>query len=463
MASNKDLDFWINNKYNVLFIGEAGVGKTSMVLDAFDRNDLKWQYYSASTMDPWVDLVGVPKEVQDDNGESVLDLIKPKQWQEDQIQAVFIDEFNRAAKKVRNAIMELIQFKSINGKEYNNLQIVWAAINPEDSDMDNEYDVEQLDPAQKDRFHFHVNIPYKPSLSYFQKKYGKDLANPAVEWWNNLPKEIKKEVSPRRLDYAVDIYSKGGKLDYALPKKSNISKLVQSLGLASYLSQLHTLEKSNDDNKLSEWLNDPNNYFNVKDYVWSTTNTRKRLVPLLSEERIATMFKSKPEYKKELVNINHPVIEKVINDISLLDLKKKKKDKKLLEDRVKPFGEWESFNPKGLSTRIGLSMTGTVVVDAQSLIKSNTTYDRRKAVGLVVNHCPSKDKLTPDVAKAMLDVLMQFSSKSQILTIKNQYVLISCANHLINYLLEENEFTLKMIPVKARIKLCKFNGFILKK
>ncbi|HRZ84262.1 MAG TPA: hypothetical protein P5069_17565 [Candidatus Hydrogenedentes bacterium] len=35
------LDFWIKNNLNVLFIGKHGVGKTSMVKDAYDRND--WQ------------------------------------------------------------------------------------------------------------------------------------------------------------------------------------------------------------------------------------------------------------------------------------------------------------------------------------------------------------------------------------------------------------------------------------
>ena len=43
-----------------------------------------------------------------------------------------MDEFSRAHKKVRNAVMELIQFKSINGRKFKNLKIVWAAINPDD-------------------------------------------------------------------------------------------------------------------------------------------------------------------------------------------------------------------------------------------------------------------------------------------------------------------------------------------
>lgn len=461
MVSSKDLNFWIKNNYNILFIGEAGVGKTSMVLDAFSRHNLKWQYYSASTMDPWVDLIGVPKEVKDEKGEPVLDLIKPKQWQEDNVEAVFIDEFNRAPKKVRNAIMELIQFKSINGKRYDSLKIVWAAINPEDSDMENEYDVEQLDPAQKDRFHFHVKIPYKPSLSYFQSKYGKELANPAVEWWNKLPKEIKKEVSPRRLDYAIDIYSKGGKLDWALPKKSNISKLTTVLGQATYLSQLLDLETSGDSEALAEWLAKPNNYFNVDSYVWSTKQTRKTFAPLLPKERIATAFALNPEFKKEFSRTKNKVVIEAIGHVDEIRRQKKEMQKAKLEAKIKD--NWERFNPTGFSKRPVIN-SNTYSVEINTLRSGAcSTYDRRLAVRKLINICPDKNNLQPNVATAMLAGLLIFCKRSHPDTIKNETGLVACINHLIYYLYDRGEFELKMIPSNVKKKLYGFEGFILSK
>ena len=123
---NEKLDFWIQNSYNVLFVGKHGVGKTSIIKNAFERAGLRWKYFSASTLDPWVDLVGVPKEIQTEEG-NYLDLVRPKEFQYDEVDALFFDEFNRSHKKVRNAVMELLQFKSINGKKFNNLKIVWAA------------------------------------------------------------------------------------------------------------------------------------------------------------------------------------------------------------------------------------------------------------------------------------------------------------------------------------------------
>jgi hypothetical protein len=210
----KKTDFWIEQNLNVLLIGEHGIGKTAIIKDAFERNKLKWRYFSASTMDPWVDFVGVPKEVQGENGSSYLDLIQKQEFQDGSIEMLFFDEFNRAPDKVRNAVMELIQFRSINGRKLPNLKGVWAAINPYDENET--YDVEELDPAQEDRFHIIYELPNEPNKQYFQEKFGARMGTRAVEWWHYLPDNLKRLVSPRRLDYAVDIYTKGGDLEDVL-------------------------------------------------------------------------------------------------------------------------------------------------------------------------------------------------------------------------------------------------------
>lgn len=209
MITDAKLQFWIKNNLNVLFIGEHGVGKTARVKKAFEEAGLKWLYFSAATLDPWVDFIGIPKEVEDPkSGLKYIDLIRPKPFAEDTVEAIFIDELNRSHKKVRNAIMELLQFKSINGRKFKNLRIIWGAINPEtpiNESTELEYDVERLDPAHKDRFEVHVNVPYKPDHTYFHEKFGTN-ATPAICWWNDLSPAAKKLVSPRRLDYALTVW-----------------------------------------------------------------------------------------------------------------------------------------------------------------------------------------------------------------------------------------------------------------
>lgn len=212
---------YLKLNYNVLFIGNHGVGKTTVIKKVFEDNGLRWKYFSASTLDPWVDFVGIPKPMVKD-GKDVLKLIRPEYIENDEVDALFFDELNRASEKTINAIMELIQFKSINGHKLNNLKVIWAAINPPDEEET--YSVNTLDPAHLDRFHVHVEVPFKVDKAYFLKEH--PLNGPAfIQWWDELPADIKFKVSPRRLDYTAHAYENGCQMNDFVPKESNIKKL----------------------------------------------------------------------------------------------------------------------------------------------------------------------------------------------------------------------------------------------
>lgn len=256
MILESDLDFWIKNNLNVLFIGKHGVGKTSLVEAAFNKHGLKWKYFSAATMDPWVDFIGIPKEKKDGDRE-YLDILPPKDFSDDSIEALFFDEFNRSPKKVRNAVMELIQFKSINGRKFKNLKFIWAAINPKNEK--DEYDVEELDPAQVDRFHVHIEVEYKPVKEYFDATYGKELSNSALEWWHSLNVETKNLISPRRLDYCLDIFKRGGNLRHVLPKGINVKDLIKTLKDGPIKDKIQNLITSKSKANIEAFLSDINN------------------------------------------------------------------------------------------------------------------------------------------------------------------------------------------------------------
>lgn len=248
--TEQDFDFWIKNRYNVLFIGGHGVGKTAMITEAFKKNKLNHRYFSASTMDPWVDFIGVPKEAQDEHG-LYLDLVKPKEFRDDAVEALFFDEYNRAPSKVRNAVMELIQFKSINGRKFNNLNVVWAAIN--DGVEGVGYDTEGLDYAQLDRFHVIVKIPSKPNTKHFVQNHGK-AGEVVCKWWDQLPNDLKAFISPRRCDILLDIFKNGGNIEYSLPSNANAKLLIRNLKEGLPYDKLRALIARNDQNELSDWL-----------------------------------------------------------------------------------------------------------------------------------------------------------------------------------------------------------------
>lgn len=246
------LKLYLDNALNVCLIGRHGVGKTAVVQKLFTETfGDKWIYLSGATLDPFIDLIGVPLKQEDENGKPYLEFIRPKQLQEDNVHAIFCDEYNRAPKKVKNALLEVIQFKSIQGYKFKNLKVVWTAINPDD---DNEYDIEPLDPAQKDRFHIHMELPYLLDQEYFTSMYGEDLYVSSSEWWYALDENVRKQISPRRLDYAIQVWKMNGNIRDVIPKQANISKLLENLKKGSLSIRIEKLLKETDEEIIKKEL-----------------------------------------------------------------------------------------------------------------------------------------------------------------------------------------------------------------
>ena len=239
MFKQKDLQKFVDNNLNVLIEGPHGVGKTEMIKEIFGKNNINYKYFSAPTMDPFTEMVGVPRASQPDaNGEQFLEMILPKGFADDTIEALFFDEFNRAPDKITNAVMELMQFKSINGRKFNNLKFIWAAINPYDENET--YAVNQLDAAVRDRFHVQLAVRQDYIESkYFTKKYG-PLSNVFIAWWKE--NENYKHVSPRRLDYAISAYNNDIDITYLLPVKANVKDL--QTRIKTYLAEKNPKAKS---------------------------------------------------------------------------------------------------------------------------------------------------------------------------------------------------------------------------
>lgn len=278
-------------------------GKTATIIEAFKRNNLRYLYFSGSTIDPMTELVGVPKEYKDPNSDSkYLDYIRPKYFAEDEVDAIFVDEYNRSSKRTKNSLMELIQFKSINGKKLNNLKIVWTAINPIEDDDNNNYDVEELDPAQLDRFQVIVDVPYLPSANFFRDKYGKDMADVAIDWWKKLTAKEKNLISPRRLDYALDIFSKKGDIRHVIPKDINTSFLIQELSNGSFAKRLADTYASGNKEEARKFINIENNYSAVIDSIIKNKEYKSFFLPLLNDEKLSSLMHKDNSVKSFVFN-----------------------------------------------------------------------------------------------------------------------------------------------------------------
>lgn len=208
-------DAYLDHNLNVLLIGLHGTGKTVSIMDLAAERGLKFKYYSCSTLDPYTDLVGVPtprdycpecklyfkdqSKCPDCGGKTVesLKMVRPREVDEAEI--IFFDEFNRADGKTQNALFEIMQFKSINGDPLPNLKACWAAINPPDDEQN--YQVEQLDPALLDRFDIYIEITPKPSVAYMSRHMPQQIAAVLKNWWEQHQEAITRGAKDKHSDY----------------------------------------------------------------------------------------------------------------------------------------------------------------------------------------------------------------------------------------------------------------------
>ncbi len=196
---------------NILIAGEAGTGKTEMLKAAASELDLTMKYYSSSTLDPFADLVGIPVP---NTTTKLVEYYRPKEIDEAQI--IFFDELNRADPKTINAVMEIIQFRSINGEPLRKLHCVVAAINP----VDKGYNTEELDIAVRDRFDIFLTSEVVADYSYFKEKYGAALARAAIDLFKDYQNSYREDqrskkntlgyFSPRRLEKILDTFMEFG-------------------------------------------------------------------------------------------------------------------------------------------------------------------------------------------------------------------------------------------------------------
>jgi len=291
MPSPRHMESWLKAKENVLLMGLHGVGKTALITSAFNKEygelGRDWLYFSGPTMDPWCDFAGVPREATDDKGNKYLEFVLPKALADGTVKAIFIDEYNRSHKRVRNAVMELSQFKRLNGHVFPNLEVIWVAINPDDED--GTYDVDGIDPAQFDRFHVQIQLPYRPDKAFFTSTFDKYIADVAIDWWKALTDNAKKLVSPRRLEYALRHHAHELDIEEVLPTDCNPKALKIALSETPVRVKMNEIAKAGDIERGTLFVADENNFALCKADIIKNRNLLGFFVPIMPKEKISLL------------------------------------------------------------------------------------------------------------------------------------------------------------------------------
>lgn len=199
-AIYEDLKIYAEQNLNVLLVGGGGVGKTTMIKGVAEELDLDLKYYSSATLDPWADLVGIPVPTADND---TIKFLRPQDI--NNAEMIFFDELNRSHSKVQDAVLEIIQFHTINGEPLPNLKMCWAAINPPSEG----YNVTDMDFVLTDRFQVQVEVPATISQKYLVNQgYSRDIVRTCAKWWQkDLSAEMRAKITPRRLEYIISAAS----------------------------------------------------------------------------------------------------------------------------------------------------------------------------------------------------------------------------------------------------------------
>lgn len=301
--TDEQLERWWKFGKNVILLGNKGVGKSTIIENFFEKKKIKNAVFSGATLDPWTDLVGIPKVFED--GDKLYTRFAIPENIPDDVEVIYIDEINRALPKVQSCLLELMISKSINGRKFPKLRAVWGAGNPPDTDEN--YAVEELCPALEDRFHIKIKLADEPNLAYFTKVYGEVIAENAINWRQRLDSELKTLVSPRRLDYALDyVINCGGPVREVLADtRINVSALMRAIRGNEATQELSDAVKAKDTKKLkaffknqkkvqqslpdiltnSEWTKKLVNYADVE-YLFGLADSEAKISPLVANGAI---------------------------------------------------------------------------------------------------------------------------------------------------------------------------------
>ena len=125
----------------VLLRGRHGIGKSTVVYQFADKNNLEVVERRASQMTEG-DLVGLPT-IEDKST-----TFNPPDWFKaacDRPVVLFLDEVDRATLEVRQGIFELTDSRKLNGHNLHPDTLVFAAVNG--GEHGSQYQVGEMDPA----------------------------------------------------------------------------------------------------------------------------------------------------------------------------------------------------------------------------------------------------------------------------------------------------------------------------
>lgn len=134
------------HNFNPLFVGPPGIGKSEIVQQWCNKNNLPFIDLRAAYLEA-PDLIGFPT-LEKVNGKTRTVHGTPEFWPDSGAGVILLEEPNRGTNAVMNTFMQLLTDRKVHMYALPEDWIIVGCINPESE----EFDVNTMDPALKNRF-----------------------------------------------------------------------------------------------------------------------------------------------------------------------------------------------------------------------------------------------------------------------------------------------------------------------
>lgn len=202
----------LGGKFNPLFVGAPGVGKSEIVQQWAIENNLPFIDLRAAYLEA-PDVIGFPS-VETVNGRGVTIHNIPEFWPVDGEGVLLLEEPNRGTTSIMNCFMQLLTDRKVHKYDLPKGWIIVGCINPENE----QHDVNTMDAALKNRFSIYDVTYDKLSFVDFMKQdnWKKEIQMfiESNSWAYKLPEEIGDApgtmyISPRTWSKVNDIMRAG--------------------------------------------------------------------------------------------------------------------------------------------------------------------------------------------------------------------------------------------------------------
>ena len=169
----------------VLIVGDTGIGKSYQLKDLAKAQGEGFGFIDLRLATQEVtDLIGIPRTVQEGEGEFTTYWTRPNWWPKEGTRGILaLEEVNRAPEDVRQAIFQLLTEWRLHTHVLPKGWSIVALINPDN----NQYHVNQLDPAFKRRFiQIVMNAPHEIDWGIWAKK--NEVHDDVIRFVSQFPK-----------------------------------------------------------------------------------------------------------------------------------------------------------------------------------------------------------------------------------------------------------------------------------